>query len=295
MRTLPNLAQLRAFVAVVEHGSFGAAGAALGITQSAVSHAVGALERTVGQAVVRRTDPVQPTVLGQQLLPHAQAAVAATTAVADLASQDVGGPTGIVRLGASTTVCQGLLPDLLRRTAEDHPRIQVQVFEGQDDEVKDWLDAGTVDLAVIVGGNRPRTVPIGEDAFQALLHRDHPLTGQAVLDVRDLADDPLLFCLGGCEAQVREVYRLAGTTPVPTHRLRELGTLIAMVGAGIGVAVVPGLVEAMLGPETLLVPLRQRVTRRLVLTGPTGRPWHPAAEALLATTAHLTGSDPSRR
>jgi DNA-binding transcriptional LysR family regulator len=111
-----------------------------------------------------------------------------------------------------------------------------------------------------------------------------------VLDVRDLADDPLLFCLGGCERHVRRVYKLAGTMPAPAHKLRELGTIIAMVRAGIGVAVVPELARTMLDRRLVLVPLKQLVTRELVLAGPATRPSKPAAEALLATV----GSDPAR-
>lgn len=276
-----NLPQLRAFVAVVDEGGFGAAAAALGITQSAVSHALAAFERTVGHPVVRRGDGARPTPFGERLLPHARAAIAAAAAIGDLAAQQAGGPTGTLRLGAPTTVCHGLLPDLLKRWAEEHPQIRVLAFEGADDDVADWLQAGTVDLAVLVDPQRPGGTLLGEDAFHALLPAGHPLAGEAVVDIRDLDDDPLLFCLGGCERHVREVYRLAGSAPVPTHRMRELGTVIAMVGAGVGVAVVPGLTQAMLGPGLVLVPLRQRVTRRLVLTGPADRPWHPAVAALL--------------
>jgi DNA-binding transcriptional LysR family regulator len=280
-----NLNQLRAFVGVVDEGSFSAAADALGITQSAVSHTLAAFERSVGQAVVRRADGAEPTSFGERLLPHARAALAAAAAIGDLAAQGAGQPGGTLRLAAPTTVCHGLLPDLLRRWAEEHPRIRVLLFEGKDDDVATWLRAGTVDMAVLVDPVRSTGVEIGQDTFQALLPRDHPLAHESILDVRDLADDPLLFCLGGCEPQVRRVYRSAGLTPIPTHKMRELGTVISMVRAGVGVAIVPGLARAMIDAQLVLVPLRQRVTRRLILTGPADRPHHPAVEALL-TSAH---------
>lgn len=280
-----NLKQLRALVAVVDEGGFGAAADTLGITQSAVSHTLAAFERSVGRPVVRRADGARPTVFGEQVLPHARAAVAAAAAIVELSARHAGQPSGTVRLGASTTACHGLVPDLLRVWADEHPRVRVLLFEGQDDEVSDWLEAGTVDLAILVDPERAVGSPIGQDRFHALLPRDHPLAGESVLDVRDLSDDPLLYCLGGCERQVRQVYRLAGTAPAPTHKLRELGTIMAMVRAGVGVAVVPGLLRAMLDDHLVLVPLQQVVTRRLVLAGPTSRPHTPASEALLASTA----------
>jgi DNA-binding transcriptional LysR family regulator len=171
--------------------------------------------------------------------------------------------------------------------AEEHPRVRIHVFEGQDDEISHWLKAGTVDLAVLADPLSATGVPIARDRFHALLPHDHPLADQPSLDIRDLADDPLLYCLGACERQVRQVYRLAGLTPAPTHKLRELGTIVAMVRAGVGVAVVPGLLQAMLDRDLVLVPLQQVVVRDLVLAGPTGRPNPPAVDALLATAGDL--------
>jgi DNA-binding transcriptional LysR family regulator len=282
-----NLQQLRAFVAVVDEGGFGSAAAALGVTQSAVSHTLATFERSVGRPVVRRGDGVRPTTFGRRILPHARAAVSAATTIGELAAQEDGQPTGTVRLGAPTTACHGLAPDLLRLWSGEHPRLSVVLFEGAEDDLADWLETGTVDLAVLVDPDGANGVRIGQDTFHALVPRDHPLADEPVVDVRDLADDPLLYCLGGCEHHVRQVYRQAGTLPAPTHRLRELGTLIAMVGAGVGVAVVPGLVRSMVGADVRLVPLKQQVTRSLVLAGPARRPHSPAVEALLVATTSL--------
>ncbi|ANZ39694.1 hypothetical protein BBK82_30270 [Lentzea guizhouensis] len=82
-----NFAQLRAFLAVVDEGGFGAAADALGITQSAVSHAVASLERSLGHAVLSRRGRSTPTSFGQELLVHARAAVTASAAITDLAER----------------------------------------------------------------------------------------------------------------------------------------------------------------------------------------------------------------
>ncbi|MFD0349780.1 LysR family transcriptional regulator [Kitasatospora aburaviensis] len=116
-----NLAQLRALIAVADAGGFGVAAAELGISQSAVSHAVAALERALGAPVLLRTSPARPTPLGEQILPHARAAVASAAAVSAIATRHSGGLTGTVRLAAPTTVCQGLLPALLQDWRAAHP------------------------------------------------------------------------------------------------------------------------------------------------------------------------------
>jgi len=71
----------------------------------------------------------------------------------------------------------------------------------------------------------------------------------------------------------------------PIHRIRQLGTLFAMVRAGVGVSIVPGSAAGMVGPDMVLVPLRGCTRRSLVLTGPLHRPWRPAAIALLRATS----------
>lgn len=292
-RPAVHLAGLRAFVAVVDAGGFGAAADALGISQSAVSHAVGALERTLGAPVLRRT-PVAPTAFGTAVLEHARAAVAAGAAIAGLAAARAGAePAGVVSLAAPPTVCQGMLPGLLELWRAELPRVRVRVFEGEDDEVADWLATTTVHAAVLVDpppADRPdAAVVLSRDAFHALLPADHPLAGEASVDAADLADDPFLLSAGGCEAHVRECFRRAGTPLRPTHRVREMGTLFAMVRAGVGVSVVPGLTATMLDRRLTLVPLRPEVTRTLLLTGPPGRPWPPAVTALVAAARRHRG------
>jgi DNA-binding transcriptional LysR family regulator len=280
-----NLAQLRAFVSVVDAGGFGAAAPALGISQSAVSHAVAALERAVGGPVLLRDGTrARPTSFGTRLLEHARNAVAAAEAITDLATQETGRPTGTVRIAAPPTVCLSLLPELMTAWTAEFPGITVRVFEADDDEVAELLENRTVQAAILVDPPATRGVPIGADEFQALLPADHPLAGEDRIDVTDLADDPFLLSSGGCERHVREIHRQAGLPLRPAHRIRELGTLFAMVRSGLGVSVVPGLAAGMLDRRLVLVPLRQRVRRRLVLTGPVHGPWHPAVTALTTWT-----------
>ncbi|MFJ5116744.1 LysR substrate-binding domain-containing protein [Kitasatospora sp. NPDC088548] len=280
-----NLAQLRALIAVADAGGFGAAAGELGISQSAVSHAVAALERTLGAPVLHRGTPARPTALGERILPHARTAVASAAAVRSIATLHSGGLTGTVRLAAPATVCQGLLPGLLRDWRAAHPRVTVRVFEGEDDELAVWLEAGTVDAAVLVDADPapPGAIPLGADSMHALLRRDHPLAGQPAVDVADLEDDDFLLSEGGCEARIREAYRRAGARFAPRHRIRDLNTLIGMVHAGVGVSVMPALALTMLPPDCVLVPLRPAVHRTLTLTGPGSRPWSPAVAGLLAT------------
>jgi len=276
-----SIAQLRAFVAVVDERGFGAAAGALGLTQSAVSHAVGSLEHTVGARLLHRNGPITPTAEGHAMIEHARAALAATEAIADLAAAHRATPTGVIRLGAPPTVCQGLLPELVARWNTDCPRVTVRVFEGEDDEVDDWLAGHSIEAAVLA--DPPRSAPgtlLATDEFQVLLPTGHPLAGAEFVRLGDLSGDPLLFSGGSCERPIQALFRDASIRLRPTHNVRELSTLFAMVRSNMGITIVPSLVRSIIDDRLVLVPLRPTHQRRLVLTGPANTPWHPALTAL---------------
>ncbi|MFE0630740.1 LysR family transcriptional regulator [Streptomyces sp. NPDC058864] len=278
-----TLRQLNVFVAIADHRGFGTAAAALGMSQSSVSHSLASLERAVRGELVRRTAPVAPTPLGDALLPHARATLAAARAFAAAAAarQDAGAE-GTITLAVPPTAAHGLLPRLLKLWREHAPHVEIRLFEGFAEEIAQWLESGTVDAAILIDPDpAPRgAVPVGTDALEAVMRGDHPLAGEESIELADLLDDPLLATTSGAESQLRELHTLAGVPYRPTQHIRELGTLLCMVEAGLGVAVVPSLTGSMLPGGLILVPVLPRVERRLFLTGPATRPWHPHVTAI---------------
>ncbi|MPY48639.1 LysR family transcriptional regulator [Streptomyces acidicola] len=278
-----TLRQLGVFVAIADHEGFGAAATALGMSQSSVSHSLAALERAVQGELVCRAAPVRPTPLGDVLLPHARATLSAargfTAAAAAHTSAAAGGSIG---LAVPPTAARGLLPGLLRLWHEQLPHVEITLFEGLDGEIGEWLESGTVDAAILVDPDPlPRgALHLATDAYEAVVRSDHPLAGEESIELADLLEDPLLATTSGCENQVKHLHSLTGLPYRPTQRIRELTTLLCMVEAGLGVAIVPSLAASMLSKTLTLVPLRPRLERRLVLTGPTSRPWHPNVTAI---------------
>lgn len=284
---MPTLPQLRMLAAVVDTGSFTDAAAALDVSQSAVSHGIAALEKEAGARLVDRGAPVVVTPLGQRLLPHARAAVASADAFS--AEAQTGRHRGTVRLAAVPTVCQGLMPALLRHWTQRLPDVHVQVFEGDDDEMPLWLEGGIVDAAVLVD---PDPVPAGavvvaRDDFRAVVRSDHPLVDEPEITLAELLEDGLLGSGGGCETQVRRLHAAADLPYTADQRVRELATMVRMVAEGIGVSIMPSLGGVMLPQGVVMRPLRPSATRDLVLSGPARRPWHPLVRALVAATDPL--------
>ncbi|WP_295011745.1 LysR family transcriptional regulator [uncultured Microbacterium sp.] len=277
-----TLAQLRALTSVAECGSFTVAAERLGISQSAVSHAVAGLERELGGKVLQRDNVLALTAIGHRVLDHAHAVLASVSALESAVRQD-GSVSGSVRLGAVATVCQGLLPELLPLWAARLPHVEVLIYEGDDDEMPEWLEAGVVDAAILV---EPAPDPAGgklvaTDEFAAVVRRDHPLAGLDGIPLAELQVDGLIVSSGGCERHVRRMHEDEGLPFAFSHRVREMSTLFRMVEQGMGVAIVPSLGRGMLPDGLVMRPLAAPRPRRLVLAGPTSRPWHPLAQALV--------------
>lgn len=297
-----TLRQLAVWVSITDHGGFGVAAAALGMSQSSVSHALASLEAAVKGELVQRATPIEPTSLGNVLLPHARATLSAARAfdaAAAAAAHDSAAATGTITLSVPPTVARGLLPGLLRLWHEHLPHVEVTVFEAIDEEIEQWLESGTVDAAFLIdpdplpGG----ALPVGTDAYEAVVRSDHPLAGEEFIELADLLEDPLLVTTSGFETPLKRLHAMAEVPYRPARHIRELMTLLSMVEAGLGVGILPSLAATMLSDALTLVPLRPYLERRLVLTGPTTRPWHPSVVAIRdlsathASATHASGDD----
>ena len=287
-----TLRQLEVFLAIADHEGFGAAATALGMSQSSVSHSLAALESAVHGEVVARATPVRPTSLGDVLIPHARATLSAARAFeAAAATHNSTAAFGSIGLSVPPTVARGLLPGLLRLWHEQLPHVEITVFEAIDEEIEQWLENGTVDAAFLINPDPlPRgALPVATDAYAAVVRSDHPLAGEESIDLADLLEDPLLVTTSGFVAPLQRLHALAGLPFRPARHIRELMTLLSMVEAGLGVGILPSLATTMLSDTLTLVPLRPRLERRIVLTGPAARPWHPNVVAIRDLTAQRWG------
>lgn len=278
-----TIRQLDVLVAVIEQGGFGAAADYLRMSQSAVSHALAALEQFTGAPLVQRAPAITPTPLGDAVLTHARsvlASVRSLEATVDLHHERAA--TGTVRLGAGVTVSHRLVPDLLSQWRAELPGLDIRLFEGGDDELEVWLATGAVDAAVLVA-DVPipgRAVVLAHDDFRAVMRADHPLAAVDRISLNDLLEDPLLVSTSGCELQIMELHTMAGSPYAPAQRVHETSTLLGMVEAGLGVAIMPSLARSMLDENLVMVELEPRLERTLVFTGPSARPWHPGVERM---------------
>ncbi len=244
-----EIRHLAALEAVAEEGSFRRAATRLGYVQSAISEQIAALERIVGQRLVERSrgaTPVALTEAGEVLLGHAQAIVARIKA----AEADLGALTdssaGSLRLGIYQSVGARIVPRLLPRYARDWPDVRVLPREAPTDAgLFELVERGELELSFADLPLHPGpfdSVELLSDPYVLLVAAESPLADGGPVGLDAVAELPLIghwTCrvLPRVEAELRA----QGMEPNFVFRSDILTTVQALVGAGVGSAIIPRL------------------------------------------------------
>lgn len=270
-RTL-DTRQLCAFVAVARHGSFTLAARDLFITQSAVSHAVRALEDDLGCRLLDRIGRrVLLTHAGEELLQHSALILREMQAArASLDTLAKWGP-GRLRLGASTTACQHILPPVLHEFRRQYPQCVIRVEPGDYDHQLRSLEAGDVDLALMVeppgAALGPFTFrPLFDDELRFVVAPSHPWVAGSRPTREAIEGETIVLYNKRSQTfrLVAEYFRSEGITLGDVVELGSMEAIKELVKIGIGAGVLaPWIARAELEQGTLVsLPLGPRPLRR---------------------------------
>ena len=279
--SLPTLKQLELLLALHGATSIAAAGARLGLSASATSHALRALEDTLGCKLVERlAADVTLTHAGELAMPHARDVFASLQEVKAVASAAAGVRTGRVRIGSmGTSSSLRLLPPLLDAFRRRYPGVEVHVTERADAEIERDLFDRRIDIGVV---RRPQpsmdTQPLATDEMVAALPENHPLAKAAAVSVRELAQYPLIVNQAGADI-VMAMFERAGVRPKVAHELSQVLSVFEFVARGNGVSVLAALAVPDRHPGMVLRPITPRVTRRVAIACLDERRLSPAARA----------------
>ncbi|MBV7548262.1 LysR family transcriptional regulator [Pseudomonas sp. PDM26] len=236
-----TLTQLEIFSLVAELQGFTAAANRLGISQSAVSHALKSLELELGVELLRRHQSrVELSDIGQQLLLRARTMLGLANTLRQEAADARGMKRGTLRIGSfGPTSSIKLLPLILQQYRAAHPGIEVHIDEGPDRQVLQWLEERRIDIGfVVLPEERFDTVALIEDQMVALLPADHPLAVHDSLNLKDLCDFPFVLTEAGSSELVSRLFTAARLTPNIRYRCSQLLSTLDVVARGDGVTVV---------------------------------------------------------
>ncbi|MEC5125328.1 LysR family transcriptional regulator [Verrucomicrobiales bacterium BCK34] len=199
--------QLRAFQELARKESFTAAARSLCLTQSAVSHSIKALERSLDTVLFERLGKtVRLTRAGESLLPHADRILSRMARAQDeLLLLDRPGH-GRLRIGATVTISQYVLPSVLRELRESFPSFDISVVTDDSRGVMALLEAGDIDVAVALEtsfSEKLKMSSLFEDEIQMAISPLHPLASAPEIQTRDISKESFIFY-----SQASETFRL---------------------------------------------------------------------------------------
>jgi LysR family hydrogen peroxide-inducible transcriptional activator len=291
MRNL-SLRHLRYFEALAQHAHFGRAAEACGISQPALSIQMKELEEIVGTALIERgARHVRLTGIGEAFLSRIRDILRAVDELDSLARTTSEVLTGRLRVGVIPTVAPYLLPRIIQGLSERFPELDLRPREAVTQKLVGDLMEGRLDVAIVA-------LPISETSLV-----EHPLFTEEFVLVRPLADGAkpvprpeilremrlLLLEEGHCfREQALSFCRMSSAVPRDLMEGSSLATLVQMVGAGIGVTLIPQMavaIETQSAPVAIARLPEPRPSRTIGLvwrkTNPLGRHYSSVIDIIM--------------
>lgn len=285
---------LRVLRAVAATGSFSAAARELGCTQPAVSQQMKALESSAGTPLLIRTGrEMRLTQAGEVLVRHASGILAGLTAAEEEVAAIAGLRAGRVRLVSFPSGSSTLVPTALAALRAAHPGTRVSLVEAEPPRSIEMLREGDCDVALAfrygVGQAEWDDLvvrPLLADRLVGLVPEGHRLAGAESVGIAELADESWIAGCPRCRRQLVDVCEEAGFTPRIDFATDDYPAVVGLVGAGLGVAVLPALaIESVRPKGARTVTVEPAVEREIVaLTLPD----LAQVPAVAATLAELT-------
>lgn len=267
MRGLPSVRQLRAFVAVYESGQVSAAAQQLALTQPAVTVLLRELEGRLGVKLFdRSTRALRRTQAADEAVGYAQRVLAELEAMGASMAELAGARRGRVRIAATSTLAQTLLPPVMRRFLDAHPDVQMEIEDVAptgfvEAVLRERVDFGVGTLHAPVAGLREEVFL--RDVLAAVAPAGPRFAGGKPITWKQLAAMPIVTVKSGYGVRPRidAAAEEAGVALNIVHEVSLLTTALALAASGLGVAVVPASIAAQ-GRHPNLV--ARRLTRPVV-------------------------------
>ncbi|UVA80662.1 LysR substrate-binding domain-containing protein [Pandoraea commovens] len=261
-----SLRQLRYFLEVVDAGGFSAAAERLFVAQSALSRQISELEKELQAVLLERSSKgVTLTPAGRTFVTEARRVLTELEGSVALTRSVARGEQGTVRLAHSSSVpFAGGLPVALRAHLQANPGVTVDVSTLSSEQQQDEVEAGRIDLGLVrlpVLRPAPSLVceTIARERLLLLVASDHALADVASVSVAALAGEPFVSLphreRGGLSYRVAQLCQQHGFFPAAAPATSRKATLVNLVAAGFGVAIVPESLAALAGPDVRRVAL----------------------------------------
>lgn len=259
-----DIVALAALRAVDTYGSVSAAAETLGFTPSAVSQQIKRLERQTGVPLLERVGRgVILTRHGRHLVDEGARLLADLEQIESGLHRQLETVAGRLRLTAFSTAMRGLIAPVVGGLRAAHPDLVLALAEREPWDTVDLVASGQTDLGVVhTWGDVPIAVPdhlvmttVAHDLADVVVHREHPLASRRSVTPHDLVDEGWIATPEGtiCRQWLSRMYDGTGRLPRIAHVSMEFDSHLALVRAGLGIALIPRLGRSPLGEDLVAV------------------------------------------
>ncbi|MBP1626705.1 MAG: LysR family transcriptional regulator [Holophagaceae bacterium] len=284
---------LNCFRLVVEHQSFTKAARLLGITQSAASYQIAALERELGITLFRRLpQSLRLTPQGRHFFYEIEDVLSLYRKVVGEARDIEAGRLGQVRLGIAGHAGGGFVPSLIKAFRQRHPGTLLQLSRLNLADLERALEEGQLDVGVTMSFSEKEHPGfgrrlVGMEPLAVMLPEDHLLSEREFLTVDELESMPIVHLLQDSDPPDRSgvirMFARHGLTPNLVHRVPDFDSVVLLVEAGEGLAVFPAYRAATCGSARVkIIPLAGDGSTEDVFLVWNREALNPALEVLLA-------------
>ncbi len=257
-----------AFIKTVENGSFTRAAEDMGYAQSSISKMVADIESEWNVTLLERSkNGVCLTSSGEQLMPFIRRLINDHNELEGQISRINGLETGIVRVGAFSSVSINWLPNIFARLQKDYPGIEYEIFMGDYDEIESRIEEGRVDCGFLRLPTKQNfdTVFLHKDEYKVVLPKGHRLTEKDTVSPEDINGLPFLLLEHGGKTEVSDLLEKYRIRPDIRFTTWEDFAIMAMVEKGMGISILPNMILRRIPYEIEIRPLSEPYYRNIGL------------------------------
>ena len=298
-----DLNQLRCFVTVAEELHFGRAAARLNMTQPPLSRQIQVLEHIVDAPLLERTSrSVRLTPAGRSFLPEARRILKLAESASQVARRIAMGKTGSLKLGYTAAAAYGYLPELIAACRARLPEVDFSLKEMVSGDQLEALTSGQIDAGLLrppIGRPELATRRVLAEPLLAAIPRKHPLASAATLSIKDF-DGQHFVMYSPYESRyfhdlLVALFTQADILPRYVQHLGQIHSILAMVRAGLGAAIVPAAAASLRIADVKLRPLKLRSPTPVELFLVWRRDCeNPLLPSLIEIASELTSSTPDQ-
>ncbi len=253
---------------IIELNSFTKAAEALGYTQSAISQMVASLEEELSIKLLYRSRVgVKLTLEGETLYPFIQRTILQYRAMQEKANEIKGLDTGIIRIGAISSVTCHWLPQLIKEFQDLYPNVQFVLHQGDYRSIQEWIKIGAVDFGFItppaVTGMETQVIKDGR--MLAILPENHPLSSFEAIRLEEIFKEPFILLEEGHYSEPLEAFQSCGLKPNIKYTIHDDYAIMTMVEAGLGISILAELILQRTNYNIVIRPTEPPITRTLAI------------------------------